>query len=155
MCPLIEKSKKLDHQSAVEKYKFLKKYFNNKVGLIHGAMEKNEKNKVLTDFLNKKINVLVSTTVIEVGIDFPNANVIVIENANKFGLSQLHQLRGRVGRGQKQSTCILLFKSSLIIFNKKTNFGTAIVTNLSSVLFIYNAVYIFLNFLMLGMNCFL
>ena len=113
VCPLIEKSKKLDQQSAVEKHNILKKYFNDKVGLVHGAMDKDEKDKILTKFLNKKIDVLVSTTVIEVGIDFPNANVIVIENANKYGLSQLHQLRGRVGRGKKQSTCILLFKSNL------------------------------------------
>ena len=113
VCPLIEKSNKLDHQSAVEKHKFLEKYFNNRIGLVHGSMDKNDKDKVLTDFLNKKIDVLVSTTVIEVGIDFPNANVIVIENANKYGLSQLHQLRGRVGRGSMQSTCILLFKSNL------------------------------------------
>ena len=113
VCPLIEKSQKLDHQSAVEKHKFLKKYFNNKVGLVHGSLDKLEKEKVLNDFLNKKIDVLVSTTVIEVGIDFPNANVIVIENANKYGLSQLHQLRGRVGRGPKQSSCILIFKSNL------------------------------------------
>jgi len=113
VCPLIEKSKKLDHQSAVEKNKYLQKYFNNRVGLIHGSMDKNEKNKVLNDFLNKKIDVLVSTTVIEVGIDFPRANVIVIENANKYGLSQLHQLRGRVGRGNINSFCILMFKSNL------------------------------------------
>jgi len=113
VCPLIEKSKKLDHQSAVEKYKYLKKYFNNRVGLIYGSMEKNDKIKILSEFLNKKIDVLVSTTVIEVGIDFPKANVIIIENANKYGLSQLHQLRGRVGRGDKYSFCILLFKSQL------------------------------------------
>ena len=113
VCPLIEKSKKLDHQSAVEKNKFLQKYFNKRVGLIHGMMDKDDKNKVLNDFLKKKIDVLVSTTVIEVGIDFPKANVIIIENANKYGLSQLHQLRGRVGRGDKNSFCILIFKSHL------------------------------------------
>jgi len=113
VCPLIEKSKKLDHQSAVEKNKFLQKYFNKRVGLIHGMMDKDVKNKVLNDFLKKKIDVLVSTTVIEVGIDFPKANVIIIENANKYGLSQLHQLRGRVGRGDKNSFCILIFKSHL------------------------------------------
>ncbi len=113
VCPLIEKSKKIDHQSAIDKSKFLEKHFNNKVGLIHGSMDKDEKEKVLNNFLNRKINILVSTTVIEVGIDFPNANVIIIENANKYGLSQLHQLRGRVGRGDKESYCILVFKSNL------------------------------------------
>ena len=113
VCPLIEKSKILNHQSAIEKYKFLNNYFKNKVGIIHGNMNKNEKDDVLNAFLNKKIDILVSTTVIEVGIDFPNANVMVIENANKYGLSQLHQLRGRVGRGNRDSTCILIFKSNL------------------------------------------
>ena len=76
-------------------------------------MDKNEKENVLKKFLNDKIDILVSTTVIEVGIDFPNANLIVIENSNKFGLSQLHQLRGRIGRGEKKGTCILLFKENL------------------------------------------
>ncbi len=113
VCPLIEESKKIDHQSAVQRYENLKKKFKHKVGLLHGSLEKDEKNEILLKFLNKKIDILVSTTVIEVGIDFPNANVIVIENANKFGLSQLHQLRGRVGRGYKDSYCILMFKSSL------------------------------------------
>ena len=113
VCPLIEKSNKIDHQSSIERYNFLKKYFNKKIGLIHGRMDNFQKNIVLEKFLNKKIYLLVSTTIIEVGIDFPNANLIVIENANKFGLSQLHQLRGRVGRGNKDSFCILLFNSNL------------------------------------------
>ena len=113
VCPLIEESKKLDYSAAVEKYNHLMKNFTNKVGLIHGGLEKEKKNKVLNDFLNKSIDILVSTTVIEVGIDFPNANVIIIENSNKFGLSQLHQLRGRVGRGINQGTCILLYKKNL------------------------------------------
>ncbi len=113
VCPLIEESKKIDHQSSVKKFTFLKKIFPNKVGLLHGKIDIDEKEKILYKFLNKEYSILVSTTIIEVGIDFPNANVIVIENSNKFGLSQLHQLRGRVGRGSKQSSCILLFKSNL------------------------------------------
>ena len=93
-------------------------------------MSKEEKDLVLNKFNEKKIDILVSTTVIEVGIDFPNANVIVIENANKYGLSQLHQLRGRVGRGNKEASCILLFKTGLsenarkrITILKNTNDG--------------------------------
>ena len=113
VCPLIEESKKIDHQSSVKRFEYLTKIFKDKVGLIHGSLEKDTKEKILDKFLKNKIKVLVSTTVIEVGIDFPNATCIVIEDSNKFGLSQLHQLRGRVGRGIKQSTCILLFKSSL------------------------------------------
>jgi len=113
VCPLIEESKKLDHSSAIKKYEFLKKFFPNKVSLLHGKTDIIEKEKILNQFLRKEFKILVSTTIIEVGIDFPNATVIVIENANKFGLSQLHQLRGRVGRGEKESTCILMFKSNL------------------------------------------
>ena len=113
VCPLIEESAFLDYSSAKKKYEFINTKFKNKVGLIHGALEKEEKENILKKFLDKKISILVSTTVIEVGIDFPNANLIIIENANKFGLAQLHQLRGRVGRGTKQGTCILLFKDGL------------------------------------------
>jgi len=113
VCPLIEESKKIDHQSSILRYEFLKKIFKNQVGLIHGSLDKIDKESILNKFLQNEIKVLVSTTVIEVGIDFPNATCIVIEDSNKFGLSQLHQLRGRVGRGHKQSSCILLFKSSL------------------------------------------
>ncbi len=119
VCPLIKESKKVDHVSAIKKFEFLNKRFKNQVALLHGKTEQNEKEVILNKFLNKKYNILVSTTIIEVGIDFPNANVIIIENANKFGLSQLHQLRGRVGRGQKQSSCILMFKSSLTENAKK------------------------------------
>ena len=113
VCPLIEESKKLDHSSAVKKYEYLESKFPNQVSLLHGKTDVNEKNEILNNFLNNKFKILVSTTIIEVGIDFPNANTIIIENANKFGLSQLHQLRGRVGRGDKDSTCILMFKSNL------------------------------------------
>ena len=119
VCPLIDESKKIDHESAVKKYEYLEKIFPKNVALLHGKIDKFEKEKILKKFLDKKFKILVSTTVIEVGIDFPNANTIVIENANKFGLSQLHQLRGRVGRSSKQSTCILLFKNNLSLNAKK------------------------------------
>ena len=111
VCPLIEESKKIDHTSAVKKSEYLKKIFPNQVYLLHGKTTIEEKEKILNKFLKNEFKILVSTTIIEVGIDFPNANVIIIENANKFGLSQLHQLRGRVGRGNKESSCILMFKS--------------------------------------------
>jgi len=113
VCPLIEESKILNYSAAIKKYKYLLKRFPNRVGLIHGSLDKDKKDKVLYDFLNKRIDILVSTTVIEVGIDFPNANLILIENSNKFGLSQLHQLRGRVGRGIRQGTCVLIYKKNL------------------------------------------
>jgi ATP-dependent DNA helicase RecG len=119
VCPLIEESKKIDHQSTVNKFKFLNEIFPNNVALLHGKIENDQKEDILNNFLNKKFSILVSTTIIEVGIDFPNANVIIIENANKFGLSQLHQLRGRVGRGPKQASCILMFKSNLSVNAKK------------------------------------
>ena len=113
MCPLIEESKKLDHSSAVKKSEYLNKLFPKQVFLLHGKTTTEEKEMILNKFLKNEFKILVSTTIIEVGIDFPNANLIVIENANKFGLSQLHQLRGRVGRGNKQSYCILMFKYNL------------------------------------------
>ena len=113
VCPLIEESKKIDHTSAIKRSEYLKKIFPKQVHLLHGKTTVEEKEIILNKFLKNDFKILVSTTIIEVGIDFPNANVIVIENANKFGLSQLHQLRGRVGRGDKESSCILMFKSNL------------------------------------------
>ncbi len=113
VCPLIEDSKKLDYSSTTRTFQIVSKKFPKKVGFIHGALDQLEKENVLKKFLNNEISVLVSTTVIEVGVDFPNATVIIIENSNKFGLAQLHQLRGRIGRGNKSGTCILLFKNQL------------------------------------------
>ena len=120
VCPLIEESQKIDHTSAIKKFELLNNIFPKKVALLHGKTDLEKKEIILNNFLKKKYDILVSTTIIEVGIDFPNANIIIIENANKFGLSQLHQLRGRVGRGTKQSSCILVFKSSLNKMRKKT-----------------------------------
>ena len=113
VCPLIEDSNKLDFSSTAKLFTLLNKKFDKKVGIIHGSLDQDQKDKVLKEFLNNKISILVSTTVIEVGIDFPNATVIVVENANKFGLAQIHQLRGRIGRGNKPGTCILMFKKQL------------------------------------------
>lgn len=111
--PLIDESEKLDLKSAEENYIILKeKIFPElKVGMVHGRMFWYEKDEVTEDFRNGKINILVATTVIEVGIDIPNATIMIIEEAQRFGLSQLHQLRGRVGRGSEQSYCILIAKN--------------------------------------------
>ena len=119
VCPLIEQSKKLNFSSAKKKFNDINKLFPNNVGLIHGNMSVDERNKVLNLFINKKIKILVSTTIIEVGINFPDANIIVIEDSNRFGLSQLHQLRGRVGRGNSVSYCILMYKKNLSVNAKK------------------------------------
>jgi ATP-dependent DNA helicase RecG len=110
--PLVEKSEKLELKSAVEHFEFLQAavFPDLKLGLLHGQMFWYEKEETMRDFLDRKIDVLIATTVIEVGIDVPNASVMVIENAERFGLSQLHQLRGRVGRGNDQSYCILATK---------------------------------------------
>ena len=113
VCPLIDESSFLEYSSAKKKFELINKKFPKKVGLIHGGLKKEKKEEILNKFLLKELSILVSTTVIEVGIDFPNANLIIIENANKFGLAQLHQLRGRVGRGGKQGMCVLLFKDGL------------------------------------------
>ncbi len=119
VCPLIEQSKKLNFSSAKNKFEDINKLFPDNVGLIHGNMSIDQRNKVLNLFISKKIKILVSTTIIEVGINFPDANIIIIEDSNKFGLSQLHQLRGRVGRGNSISYCILMYKKNLSVNAKK------------------------------------
>ncbi len=114
VCPLIEESEVLQLQTAEETYLNMQSHFKNlKVGLVHGRMKSSEKQKVMSDFVKGDIQLLVATTVIEVGVDVPNATLMVIENAERMGLSQLHQLRGRVGRGSLKSTCILLFQKKL------------------------------------------
>lgn len=111
--PLIEESEKLDVRAAVEEHQRLSEtiFPDFKVGLLHGRMNSSDKEQALNEFRDNKTQIIVSTTVIEVGVDVPNATVIIIENAERFGLSQLHQLRGRVGRGSHQSYCILMTNS--------------------------------------------
>jgi ATP-dependent DNA helicase RecG len=110
ICPLIEESDKLDVQNAIDVHSTLSVYFQNryKVGLMHGRLHSEEKDQVMKAFSENEVQVLVSTTVVEVGVNVPNATVMVIYDAERFGLAQLHQLRGRVGRGSDQSYCILL-----------------------------------------------
>ncbi len=120
VCPLIEESEKSDLANAEDIYKRLKMIFPHlSVGLIHGRMKPQEKEQVMQDFVENKIQILVSTTVIEVGVNVPNSNIMVIENAERFGLSTLHQLRGRVGRGQEEAFCIMFPKSSSDVTKKR------------------------------------
>lgn len=120
VAPLIEESENIDCRSAEEIYKELESaYPDMKIGLVHGAMKQEEKDRAMEDFAAGEIDILVSTVVIEVGIDVANANVIVIENCERFGLAQLHQLRGRVGRGKHQSYCILVSGRESKVANKR------------------------------------
>ncbi|HEV7305158.1 ATP-dependent DNA helicase RecG [Ensifer sp.] len=113
ICPLVEESEAVDVMSAEERYQTLAQRFGNAVGLVHGRMNGAEKDAVMLAFKNGEIRLLVATTVVEVGVDVPDATIMVIEHAERFGLAQLHQLRGRVGRGDEASTCILLYKGPL------------------------------------------
>ncbi len=114
VCPLIEESESLQLQTAVDTHTLLTSALKGlSVGLVHGRMKTEEKQHVMTAFLEGTIQVLVATTVIEVGVDVPNASLMVIEHAERFGLSQLHQLRGRVGRGGTESVCLLLYQKPL------------------------------------------
>lgn len=119
ICPLIEESKKVNLTPVLERFKYLTKYFPENVIVMHGNLKNEEKNIVMKNFLEKKFSILISTTVVEVGVDNPNANMIIIENSERFGLAQLHQLRGRVGRGIENGECILVYSKSISENGKK------------------------------------
>ncbi len=113
VCPLVEESEVLELAAAEERYDTLKTIFKERVGLVHGRMKPSEKDDIMASFMSGDIDILVATTVIEVGVDVPEATIMVIEHAERFGLSQLHQLRGRVGRGNEQSYCFLVYSGPL------------------------------------------
>ena len=113
VCPLVAENEELDVAAAQDRFEDLQKHFGARVGLVHGQMKGKEKDAAMLAFQRGETQVLVATTVIEVGVDVPEATIIVIEHAERFGLAQLHQLRGRVGRGAQQSSCILLYKGPL------------------------------------------
>ncbi len=116
ICPLVEESEAegIEHlTNATERFESLQKRFGDRVGLVHGQMKGTEKDRVMAQFAAGEIGLLVATTVVEVGVDVPAATIMVIENAERFGLAQLHQLRGRIGRGSEASTCLLLYKEPL------------------------------------------
>ena len=113
VCPLVQESDTLDVAAAQQRFEALQEEFGAKVGLLHGQMPGRDKDAAMAAFVAGETRLLVSTTVIEVGVDVPNASVMVIEHAERFGLAQLHQLRGRIGRGQAASTCLLLYKGPL------------------------------------------
>lgn len=123
VCPLVEENEVLDITSATEYYEKLKEneFKNYNIGLLHGKMKPKEKDAIMREFASGKIKLLISTTVIEVGIDVPNSVVMLIENAERFGLSQLHQLRGRIGRGTAKSTCVLISDSKSADTKKRLN----------------------------------
>ena len=114
ICPLVEASENSEGENVADYSKAIKEYFDAdvKIGVLNGKMKSDAKNKVMEQFARNEIQILVSTTVVEVGVNVPNATVMMIEDANKFGLAQLHQLRGRVGRGDSQSYCIMINSSN-------------------------------------------
>jgi ATP-dependent DNA helicase RecG len=112
VCPLVEESEELDVAAARERFAMLALRFGGDVGLVHGQMKGRDKDDAMGAFARGETKILVATTVIEVGVDVPEATIMVIEHAERFGLAQLHQLRGRVGRGSARSTCLLLYKQA-------------------------------------------
>jgi len=119
ICPLIEESTKVNLTPVLERFKYITKFFPENIAVMHGNLKNDEKNIVMKNFLEKKFSILISTTVVEVGVDNPNANTIIIENSERFGLAQLHQLRGRVGRGIENGECILVYSKSISENGKK------------------------------------
>jgi len=120
VCPLIEESEELNFQAAESTYVFLQEKLKRlSIGLVHGKLSSVKKTKAMENFINGHTNILVATTVIEVGVDVANSSVMVIENAERLGLTQLHQLRGRIGRGRHESICILLYKKPLSLVAKE------------------------------------
>jgi ATP-dependent DNA helicase RecG len=113
ICPLVEESEAIDVSAAEERFAALRAVLGNAVGLVHGQMPAAERDLAMARFADGPVKVLVATTVVEVGVDVPDATIMVIEHAERFGLAQLHQLRGRVGRGDRPSTCLLLYKPPL------------------------------------------
>ena len=113
ICPLVEESETVNLTDAEQRFDSLKARFGDKVGLVHGKMRGADKDRVMAQFATGEIGLLVATTVVEVGVDVPSATIMVIENAERFGLAQLHQLRGRIGRGSEASTCLLLYHEPL------------------------------------------
>ncbi|HRJ66367.1 MAG TPA: ATP-dependent DNA helicase RecG [Alphaproteobacteria bacterium] len=112
VCPLVEESEKLDLAAAEERFRHIQQHYGERTGLLHGRMKPADKDAVMEKFAAGDLDVLVSTTVIEVGVDVPEATVMIIEHAERFGLAQLHQLRGRIGRGSEKSTCLLLYNGN-------------------------------------------
>lgn len=126
VCPLVEESEEIEAKSVLElaqKYK-TETFFGYNVEYMHGKLKPAEKDDIMERFKNKEIDILISTTVIEVGVDVPNANIIVIENAERFGLATLHQLRGRVGRGKYKSYCILKYQGNTEVIKERMNIMT-------------------------------
>jgi ATP-dependent DNA helicase RecG len=119
VCPLIEESEAIDLAAAVDRFEVLSQTFPGKVGLVHGKLKADDKEAIMHQFIDGPIDILIATTVIEVGVDVPSASIMIIEHAERFGLAQLHQLRGRIGRGEQSAKCLLLYSHALTATGRK------------------------------------